>query len=287
MQIGVSTGFADRLGIDVYSALDIVSSTPIKIVELWTVFYGKKLHFNWKDKTEIQKIKHLLTTLGITVYSIHAPFSYEYDISSPEIEKQKKVIEDIKEIFFVAEEFNAKVVVVHPATKPDTSRRHLSSQEYFERLTAAKYAINEFVEFIIKNRLNIKIALENQLPHIMFSYPNELLDLITSTNPDIVGICFDTGHAELFNEKNILYNMMEQMKHHIISLHISDTDNKTDNHLVLGEGNIKWHRVYEILHSVNYQNPFMLEILTPINGKDIKESLIEAYKRAKILLEDW
>lgn len=287
MEIGASTGFCDRIDLDILTALEIISSTPIKVIELWTTFYGKKIYFNWKDVALVKQVKQFVDTHNIEIHSIHAPFSYEYDISSPDTEKQKKVIEDIKEVIVVEEELGGKVIVVHPASKPETSKYHLSLKEYSLRFQKIKEGISELVEFIIKNGYKVKIAIENQLSHIMCSEPEELIEIINSTDRNIVGVCFDTSHAELHNKYNALCSIMRSLQDHIISFHISDTDGKTDDHLPIGEGRIRWYCVFEILREKKYNCPFMLEILTLKKGLNIKQTLIDSYNKSKLLLTNW
>ncbi|MFQ3675725.1 MAG: sugar phosphate isomerase/epimerase family protein [Endomicrobiia bacterium] len=287
MELGLSTSFFYHQKIGLFEGLHILKESGIKHIELWTVFYGCKPFFDWKDSKIVKNVIDKCAEYNINIYSIHAPFSFDYELASLDTEIQKVVIEDLKEIVDVANFMKTSVVVVHPASKPNSSKSQLSLEEYKLKFSVVRKGLDEVVEFINKKNYNIKIALENQLPHIMFSTAEELLELINFSDKNVVGICFDTGHAELFNSKYSMCDMLNKVKNNLTNLHISDTDGKEDKHLLLGEGRIKWHCVTEILQLINYQNPFMLEILTPIKDGKIKETIEEAKKRVKTLFLEW
>jgi len=287
MKIGFSTSFFDHQKISLSEGLDILKEFAVEYIELWTVFYGCKPFFDWKNNDVVKDIVDKCLKNNIKIYSIHAPFSFDYELASLDAGIQKTVVEDLKEIVSVANFMGVKVIVVHPASKPNSSRDKLSLEEYNLKFSAVRKGLNEVVEFINKKNYKLKIALENQLPHIMFSTAEELVELINFSDKNVVGICFDTGHAELFNSYNSMCDMLNKIKSNLLNLHISDTDGKEDKHLLLGEGRIRWHCVAEILQLLNYQNPFMLEILTPIKDGKIKETITEAKTRVKTLFLEW
>ncbi len=287
MKTGIATGIFDRNKISLEEALAIIKQVEIEYIELWTVFYGAKPFFAWKEKSIVDKVSKFCAINNIKIHSIHAPFSFEYELASLDCGIRTKVIQDIKEVVDVANDLGTKVVVVHPASKPDSNKNNLSKEEYELKFSFIKDGLKEIVEYIIKKKYNVKIALENQLPHIMCSTTEELLDLINSLDKNIVGVCLDTGHAELFNITNSLCDMMEKLKNYLLNVHVSDTNGKNDEHLLFGEGRIRWYNVAKILQSINYQNPFMIEILSLLKDTDIKVTLLEAKKRVKTLFKDW
>lgn len=291
MKIGISTGFADRLNIDIFQAIEIVSKTQIKTVELWSLFYGKQKHFNWDSKEEIDKIKSLLTKYDLEVYSIHGPFSYEHEFAAEDKTFLTTLINDTKQIIKIANELNAKCVVVHPVSKPNTSKQYLTAEEYQRRFNIVKSSLNELVEFILKHNYNIKLALENQLPHIMFSTFDEITSLLKMlNNVQVLGICLDTSHAAMTYNNNMeeFTKNFALIEKYVISTHFSDTDGKTDDHLVPGKGKIQWNKLTEVVDKLKKNNvPIILEILTLLQNSSIEETINVAYKNINILLKDW
>jgi len=287
MKISVSTGFADKFSLDIFSAIEIVAKTPIRTVELWSLYYSKNKHFNWSDKKVVEDIKNFLDKYNIEVYSIHTPFSAEHEFSTEDKSFLSQLINDTKEIIVAASILGAKCAVVHPASKPNTSRNHIAQEEYHKRFINVKNLLEELAEFIIKNNFSIKIALENQLPHIMFGYFDELVELIEKIKyQNIFGICLDTGHAEMTYNTN-LPQKLESIIKYIISTHISDTDGVTDAHLIPLEGKILWHKIVPILEQIQYEVPLTLEVLTPLKNKTIEETIKEGYRRLNLLFKHW
>jgi sugar phosphate isomerase/epimerase len=287
MKISVSTGFAERFNLDVYSAIELVSKTSIRTIELWSLYYGKKKHFDWSDKKVVEDIKNFLKKYEIEVYSIHAPFSSEYEIPAEDKNIVSQLVKDTKDIIETAVVLGAKCVVVHPASKPDTSKNHVPQQIYQKRFDNTKVVLEEIAEFVVKNNLSIKIALENQLPHIMFGYFDELVELIEKINyKELFGICVDTSHAEMSYNTDLPQKLLSITKY-IISTHLSDTDGVTDAHLLPLEGKILWNKIVPVLEQIPKDVPLTLEVLTSLKNKTIEETIKEGYRRLNLLFKHW
>ena len=287
MKISVSTGFADRFNLDIYSAIEIVVKTHIRIVELWSLYYGKTKHFDWSNKNVVKDIKNFLNKFNLDVYSIHTPFSADYEFPSEDKNILSQLINDTKDVIVSATILGAKCVVVHPASKPETSKYHLQKEVYQKRFETTKIVIEELAEFIVKNNFSVKIALENQLPHIMFGYFDELVELIEKNKyKNIFGICLDTSHAEMTYNTD-LPQKLSYITKYIISTHISDTDGTTDAHLVPSEGKILWDKLVPVLSQIPEDVPLTLEVLTLLKNKTIEETINEGYKRLNLLFKNW
>lgn len=287
MKISVSTGFAERFNLDVYSAIELVSKTSIRTIELWSLYYGKKKHFDWSNKKVVEDIKNFLKKYEIEVYSIHAPFSSEYEFPAEDKNIVSQLVKDTKDIIETAVVLGAKCVVVHPASKPDTSKNHVPQQIYQKRFDNTKVVLEEIAEFVVKNNLSIKIALENQLPHIMFGYFDELVELIEKINyKELFGICIDTSHAEMSYNTDLPQKLLSITKY-IISTHLSDTDGVTDAHLLPLEGKILWNKIVPVLEQIPKDVPLTLEVLTSLKNKTIEETIKEGYRRLNLLFKHW
>jgi sugar phosphate isomerase/epimerase len=287
MKISVSTGFAERFNLDVYSAIELVSKTSIRTIELWSLYYGKKKHFDWSDKKVVENIKNFLKKYEIEVYSIHAPFSAEYEFPSEDKNIVSQLVKDTKDVIETAVVLGAKCVVVHPASKPDTSKNYVPQQIYQKRVDNTKIVLEEIAEFVVKNNLSIKIALENQLPHIMFGYFDELIELIEKINyKELFGICVDTSHAEMSYNTDLPQKLLSITKY-IISTHLSDTDGVTDAHLLPLEGKILWNKIVPVLEQIPKNVPLTLEVLTSLKNKTIDETIKEGYRRLNLLFKHW
>lgn len=96
----------------------------------------------------------------------------------------------------------------------------------------------------------VKVAIENMpnLPFMLGRTAQELSEIIDGTE---LGVCFDIGHANTMGE---IENMVDTFKERIINIHIHDNMGDRDAHLTLGEGNIDFRHVIDIMsgYSGNY-----------------------------------
>ena len=64
------------------------------------------------------------------------------------------------------------------------------------------------------------------------------------------GVCFDTGHFNLFSKVS-LETWMSSLNPYILELHLHDNDRTSDQHLAIGEGTFEFKRFFELLENRN------------------------------------
>ncbi len=94
--------------------------------------------------------------------------------------------------------------------------------------------------------MGARIAIEN----IFEDTPENLQALAKEINSDNFGICFDTGHFNLFS-KQTLMEWIEVIKPHIKELHLHDNSRYTDEHLAIGEGDFDFATLFRELQGTN------------------------------------
>lgn len=90
--------------------------------------------------------------------------------------------------------------------------------------------------------LGTKIAIEN----IFEDEPSNLLQLMGELHSENFGICFDTGHFNLFS-KLPLTEWLDMLGTYIFELHLHDNDRSFDSHLPIGEGNFDFNSLFRKL----------------------------------------
>ena len=218
-------------------------------------------------------MKEKLKELTLRVVSLHAPFSPELDISQVEEEKRDFAISEIKKAIDVLEFLEGNILVFHPSTAP-SHFDNLTQKMY--RLSQAKKSIDEILKYCQDKP--IRLALENQLPHILCGYSVDLLKLIWEINSQKVGICLDTSHANLAENVS---DVVKKFKDWLVSLHISDNFGTSDEHNIPGIGNINWQNFVQTLKLLKYEGVFMLELLEQGKGWDVQKVLKEALQSVK------
>ena len=138
--------------------------------------------------------------------------------------------------------------------------------------------ISKFLETAEKN--NTGIAIEN-LPLFndvayFTSGIDELVGLVDSFRSDSVGICWDTGHANLlpYDQSDAVRYMGKRLK----CTHIHDNYKDDDWHHLPTFGNVDWKSFVSSLRKVGYDGGLTLEALETISdGKSYPDSLVSAY----------
>lgn len=273
MEIGISTGILHRM--DLIESLKLIKEAGFDNIEVWArgEEEGKFVHYDYHDWDYTRRLKGKLEELALRVVSLHAPFSQEMDISQVDEEKRKFAVSEIKKAIDVLLFLEGNILVFHPSTAP-SHFENLIQKMY--RLSQAKKSIDEVLEYCQDKP--VRLALENQLPHILCGYSVDLLKLVWEINSQKLGICFDTSHANL--AENVC-DVVKKFKNWVISLHVSDNLGSSDEHNLPGRGNINWQIFVNTLKLIDYKGVFMLELLEQGKGWDSKKVLREAFRSVK------
>jgi sugar phosphate isomerase/epimerase len=273
MEIGISTGILYKS--DLIESLQLIKESGFDNIEVWAGIgkEGKWIHYDYHDRDYTRKLSQKTKELTLRVVSLHAPFSEELDISQVEEEKRDFAISEIKKAIDALEFLEGSILVFHPTTAP-AHFDNLTQKMY--RLSQVKKSVDELLKYCQDKP--IKLALENQLPHILCGYSVDLLKLIWEINSQKVGVCFDTSHANLSESVS---DMAKKFKNWIINLHVSDNFGTSDEHNVPGIGNINWQNFIQTLKLIKYEGVFMLELLEQGKGWDVQKVLREALQSVK------
>jgi len=273
MEIGISTGILYKS--DLIESLQLIKEAGFDNIEIWAGIGEKDkfVHYDYHDWDYTRRLKEKLEELALRVVSLHAPFSQELDISQMEEGKRNFAISEIKKAIDVLEFLEGNILVFHPSTAP-SNFENLMQKMY--RLSQAKKSIDEVLEYCQDKP--IRLALENQLPHILCGYSVDLLKLVWEINSQKLGICFDTSHANLAEK---VCDVVKKFKQWIIHLHVSDNLGSSDEHNIPGRGNIDWKLFVNTLKLIDYKGVFMLELLEQGKGWDSKKVLMEALRSVK------
>jgi sugar phosphate isomerase/epimerase len=166
--------------------------------------------------------------------TVHAPFM---DLSPGAVDTKVReiTVKRFQQVFTVAESLRPKVIVFHSG---------------YEKW---KYAhnIDVWLEGSLKTwepffnmaaRIGTKIAIEN----IFEDEPTNLRLLMEKAGSDLFGICFDTGHCNLFTRVP-LEEWLKHLKPYIIELHLHDNNKTFDEHLAIGDGSFDFDTLFNTL----------------------------------------
>lgn len=220
-----------------------------------------------------------IKSLGMKISSTHANF-LKTDISSPDEILRSGSIEILKSNILTAKRLGAGIVVVHPGGW-GTDKSILDA-----KISTAVRSFVEIAEFASHN--DVRVAIENMPPGFLCDCIEDMQRVLNDVRKIIrsresVGICLDTGHANL---NKILPEYIEAFGKDIITIHIHDNDGymggsrskaEDDMHNIPGSGNIDWKDVFKKLFENGYDNVLMLELSASYNsGKNSNKILIKA-----------
>jgi len=196
--------------------------------EMW----GMEPYFPLEQPDEADRVRTLLEKYGMTARSLHAPINEGWDISSVDDGVREK---SVRRTRLAAERLLAlggDVLVVHPGRGRD------QDEDVSKRMSQSERSLTD--------------------PNEVFDEPADLRALIDRFDEDVVGICFDSSHA------NILRDGVETAKvfqGRVMSVHLSDNDGRGDDHLPPFEGNIDWEGVLSVLIEGGFTGPWLFEVL--------------------------
>jgi sugar phosphate isomerase/epimerase len=205
-------------------------------------------------------------------YSFHAPFADHIDISSSDVNLREQAFVEIIRAAEAAATFQVRYFVIDPGPEHWDLKQQ---KERLDRLKCAADTLNRVAERC--QELGIACVLENKLPHLLFAQTSDLLWILTAMDTVDVGVCLDTGHANVSGE---IYSVMHKLDRHLRMIHAHDNHGRGDEHLVPSHGNIDWNRLLTELDRTGFRGAFILE-LASIN--DVQHLLAEARRGKRFL----
>lgn len=266
--VGLSTGcFYQR---SIFDCLEVISRGGFNIIEVCSF----PAHLNYHDRDVVARAARRAEQLGMETYSFHAPFADHIDISSKDPSQREKALTEIIQAAEAAAAFRVRYFVIHPGPESWDLKEQ---GERFERLKWAAETLNQVAEYC--SRLEIGCVFENKLPHLLFAHTSDLLWILAAMACAEVGVCLDTGHANLTGD---IHGVIHKLSGHLRMVHAHDNHGGGDEHLAPGKGFIDWTVFLTELERAGFRGGIILELSSMI---DMQELLAEARKAKRFLRE--
>lgn len=211
-----------------------------------------KTEKQWDEATE--DILRILADKGMECVQTH-PYYYDLDVSSEVMDESCEFA--IKQAIKSSGRIGAKWCAIHPKTSITSG--YFVSKSFEDN----KKTFSEYLE--TAKKYNTGIAAEN-LPIFNNWFPirpfyssnyEDLCNLVDSFNDSSMGICWDTGHANLmhFDQADAITFLNKRIK----CTHIHNNYQNEDKHFPPDNGNIDWDRVMKAFMLIGYDGPLTLE----------------------------
>jgi len=233
MEFGISLALVKPLPVE--ESLAKIAAAGFKCVEL-TGGQGP-IGLWWQNPNGFRKA---LDAAGLTARTAHSP---GVNNGTPDEAARRASIDETSAIFQPAAEVGVEVIVVHPNT-PD-------GEDYTEAGFEASLARSVESLTMLADRAKdagVRLAVEN-LPMRHLPRPGgrieDTLRMIDSLG-NHVGICFDVGHSNANVDDPVAE--IRTAGERIFCVHLQDNDGiGEDQHLIPGEGTVRWPEVVEAL----------------------------------------
>lgn len=166
--------------------------------------------------------------------TIHAPFM---DLSPAAVDSRIRevTVERFKSVFGIAEILSPKSIVFHSGY--EKWKYALKADLWLE------YSLRTWRLFSKRAEdLGVKIVIEN----IFEDEPRNLRMLMEEMSSEYFGLCFDTGHFNLFSRVP-LSEWLAEVQAYILELHLHDNDRSSDAHLAIGDGTFDFDTLFDTL----------------------------------------
>ncbi|MDO8528344.1 MAG: sugar phosphate isomerase/epimerase family protein [Nanoarchaeota archaeon] len=216
------------------------------------------------DEKTLERIKGMAGDLEIIVHLMPhrylTPNKYDqvpelkgktFDLASLDSQVRRFSIQEVEKSFVMAKQLGARIVTIHGGF----CRNQNQYQKNLDALRTSLEELNKYAN-------GVKLCLEN-MP-VMDHFGNKVeeipkspedLNLLTE-NLENVGITLDTGHANTIMQPERFFDKLKK----VWNIHVHDNGGDRDNHLILGEGNIDFVYLIELLKERNYEGYFNLEL---------------------------
>ncbi|MCX7600245.1 MAG: sugar phosphate isomerase/epimerase [Armatimonadetes bacterium] len=205
------------------------------------------------DMELVARVRRLLDDAGVEVYSYHPPFAGEYDVSVLDDPGHARAVERNVAHLRSAGALGARYYILHPGDK-------IPEGEQSQRLERVKQAVRRLAN--VAQETGVALAVENMPPGFLAVSAGDLMEIVESAGSDLVGVCFDTGHAHVASCRMSDY-LRAVGADRLFTIHWHDNDGSKDQHLPPGAGTIDWKDFFDTLADMGWQRPICPEMPIP------------------------
>ncbi|UCD94249.1 MAG: sugar phosphate isomerase/epimerase [Candidatus Zixiibacteriota bacterium] len=258
-RLGISTTV--DYTVDIYEQLRLFSKAGFEFVSI-----GAQLeHSRFPEPDRFVELAEKAAGLGLAIESAHAPFGDEYDLAATGGALRQAAADKTIDFARRSAEYGIPMVIIHP--------HHYFSDDKeacFER------AADSLAKVLLGKPDKIVVAIEN-LPTREGSWICD--QLLQALDRRRVGFCYDSSHE---NMSGAPFHLLKKHYLRMITCHLSDNQGFKDQHLVPGDGNIKWDELRSYFDKSPKIHDVLLEVGTGEKlTEPVEEFVMRAAKRAK------
>ena len=218
-------------------------------IEIW----GGRPHMYRHDlDAEFDSIKALLDECEMTVPNlIPAQFRYPSILSSSNEAVRRDSVRYIQDAIDNALRIGAPSVSL-------CAGMTLTGESIEQGWQNLRQSIVELLDYSDKTNLKLLIEPAHRAESTLILTVADGLRMIREIGSERLGICLDTGHANVNGED--LGQVVKNLANVPLHIHIDDNNGDSDAHMIPGEGRIDYVLFVRALHGINYQGFISAEL---------------------------
>lgn len=226
-------------------------------------------HPNWTylNRAWLRQLRDDLAAADMTPNSLHTHFAWfdpDLILSHPEPVRRQRAVEVYLRAVDALAIVGCPILLTHDIAIPAVDEvgidEHLRRRETFiaSLATVAEYAATAGVQIAVENTTKGYGADTGMLR-----------GLLADVGHDNIGICIDTGHANLHPPVDAHIRVAGER---LITLQINDSSDHANQHVLPGRGTTDWLSLMATLVEVRYQGNFVYELMQPTDVPQLAEN---------------
>ncbi|RHW31171.1 sugar phosphate isomerase/epimerase [Neobacillus notoginsengisoli] len=223
------------IDLQIEEAIQIILGNGWKAIEIMCEGHGYEM-LSWSNEKR-KNLRSLLNEYGASIH-FHAPIT-KFNPASDDVAAGLKADEVWGQCMELVDFFESDYILFHPGRSNNHKRGLENIQKYFQQKCSD---LPDQAMLILENVPPYKNEIGTN--------SSDLLAIIDGLDKEKVGICFDTGHAFLSNRSSFHQELLA-LKPYIKVFHLNDNHGLTDEHLAIGDGEIPFDPVIQLIKEEN------------------------------------
>ena len=225
-----------------------LQQTAFRNFELNFAIYAKE---DEASRNSYEETKRLIREKIIRPASVHLPFcgSPGWDPSTPDEALRKETSARFIKLIRDHADLMAPMVTLH------ASPGGISLSEHPQRVGQVCKTIEEMLP--TAREMGFVINVEFRPRTCLGNCVEELVQIVSGFDPELVGICLDVNH--IMHRYRDLPEIIDTLAPRIRSFHISDYDGVDEMHWIPGQGILDWPEIMKHIRSIDHDVLLILE----------------------------
>lgn len=231
----------------IFSAIDSLARSGFRTIELTAT--PPHIDIDDFDNQSRKRLRTRVAKCEINIVSVN-PTYLDLNLASLNTGMRKETVRQLKLTLQLCSDLEATILVLFGG------RRHVLIPA---PLNITKQVVVDELEYLLDyaNMLGVTIGLENG-PTLLFQTGTDLVDMIKLMSSPNLRAVFDVANAHMVEEP---INGLKAILPYMNLLHISDTTKAKWAHSPVGDGDVQFDKIAEVLDAATYLGPSILEVI--------------------------